>query len=109
MKRIKKTKKVCIELVREILLFHSRRFAEEVAPIYKALNWEWFDTGVPTEDDICSVTSRLINDLEGEGKESSIETGGLKVYYEIEGDNIILGLKFEKGIERIFSKKHFVK
>jgi hypothetical protein len=69
-------------------------FAEKVAPIYKQLNWEWFD-GIPDEDKIVEMLNHLIDGLRK--KDRSLSSGGLCVKKCFDGKKVI-GVTLEMEI-----------
>lgn len=49
--------------VQEKLRKEAVEFSKKVAPIYKLLNWEWGDCGVPSQQNILKVLNKLIDEF----------------------------------------------
>ena len=84
--------------VKGILYGKVGEFAERVAPIYKLLDWRWYDSdSPPTQDEIERALVELIDSFGGKG---SLSTGGLEVFYDKE--NCEIGISFRDCVSVYF-------
>ena len=77
--------------VKEGLRAKVGKFASEIEPFYKQLNWTWGCIEPPNVDEIEEALEDLIDGLD---KPTSRSTGGLEVFWEdTEGDKCY-GIRF---------------
>ncbi len=85
-----------INQIRHTLYMDAVKFSKKVAPAYKALNWRWSNGDkkcfVPKEKDIRLALIDLIGSLKKYTTQA--ETGGLRVGYEVNGNEIEAYLTF---------------
>lgn len=77
----------------------AAELAEEVAPIYELLKWEWQSEGVPDKYQIFDKIIELYDDLD-EHKTSYVSSGGLTASIEQDEEKEYVKLSF--SIEKIF-------
>lgn len=71
-------KKEKIEHIKKLLKKRVPEFATRVTPIFALLNWQWYETGVPTRDQIIKNLLGHIDKLGGKNKVTSSSSGGLR-------------------------------
>lgn len=70
--------------------------ARRTAPVFKAMNWEWRDVGVPDEAQIASCVSRLLTEA-AKDPGSTHSTGRFSVSYWIEEPHECVDVSLQVG------------
>lgn len=83
-------KKEKVGHIKKLLRKKAPEFATRIAPIYAILNWQWYESGVPTRDRILRSLLEKIDKLGtkiGNMEITNTSSGGLKarVYPDIGG------------------------
>jgi hypothetical protein len=86
-------KEKTLEAVKKDLRKKAPSFAKKIAPIYRLLEWKWL-MGVPTEQLILEAILELIEGF----RNGSVETGGIKIYWDAEERCYALSFKVEERI-----------
>ena len=75
--------KINIEKVKEIWLSKVDEFAEQVAPVYKVMNWTWLDNKrTPSEEEIkTKLRDMIINTDNSNSLDYERGTGGITIGY----------------------------
>ncbi len=87
-----------IDNVKEGLRAKVSRFAQDIAPVYKTLNWTWGEKEPPNQDEIEKCLYELIDSF-GD-RDSGCGTGGLYVFWDKEEG--CYGIRFEYSDTRYY-------
>lgn len=67
------------------------KFVNKVHPVYKLLDWRWYDNKIPNKEKLYELTFHLIQELWEKGipeTDYSMESGGIRVFYQWSSDNV---------------------
>ncbi len=76
-------------------------FAKKIAPVYKVLEWDWHDKGVPSEEEIKKRLQRMVKSFLEKPETTKYLGGGLYVQIEPEydGPDNILNWEISLGFD----------